>query len=197
MSTGNLQVLLDQSSYSIKFCANVNEPFVFTGTDNMENMPPGLCGSQSLTCSTASPRKTGTVYILQGRRRQRVRLSVYYSHFEKYAVVSQDKVLCKDSGYINLRHCIVRETADNSFQILPRDCDGNILTFTVSSSQEAKDWVQALGRGQQGESPLRPALLPRKGLSCQSLRRSHNSLNKTEKKQPSLLPALEEEGGEE
>ena len=131
--------------------------------ENTENFRPTLCGSQSLTCSPASPRKAGSVFLFQGRRKLRVRLSVHYNHFERFAVVSQDKILCKDCGYINLRNCTIRESGDNSFQILPRDCDGNVLTFTVPSSLEAKDWLKALNMGRQGGSPLRSSLMQKQG----------------------------------
>ena len=151
--------------------------------DNTENLPYLLCGSQTLTCSPASPRKAGAVYMLQGRRKVRVRLSVHYNHFERFAVVSQEKIICKDYGFINLRNCTIRENGDNCFQILPRDCDGNVLTFTVSSSQEVKDWLQALSMGRpQGGSPLRSGsqiLLPKRRIN--------------QKRLPTLLPALAEE----
>ena len=163
--------------------------FLFTGMENTENLPPTLCGSQSLTCSPASPRKAGTVFMFEGRRKIRVRLSVHYNHFERFAVVSQDKVLCKDCGYINLRNCTVRETGDNSFQIIPRDCDGNMLTFTVPSSQEVKEWLQALNIGRpQGGSPLRSARMPKQGPQTLTQKKRVNK-----RRQPTLLPALEEE----
>ena len=156
--------------------------------DNTENLPTLLCGSQALTCSPASPRKAGAVYMLQGRRKVRVRLSVHYNHFERFAVVSQEKIICKDCGFINLRNCIVRENGENCFQILPKDCDGNVLTFTVPSSQEVKDWLQALNMGRpQGGSPLR-SVLPSKGSHVLSPKRRIS-----QKRQPTLLPAVAEE----
>ena len=99
--------------------------------------------------------------MFQGRRKLRVRLTLHHSYCERFVVVSQDKVLCKDWGYINLGNCTVRETGDNGFQILPRDGDGDTLTFAVPSQQEVKDWVQVLNMSRpQGASPLRLALTP-------------------------------------
>lgn len=158
--------------------------------ENTENLPPPLlCGTQTLTCSPASPRKAGCVYMIQGRRKVRVRLSVHSGQFDRFIIVSQDKVLCRDSGFINLRNCTVREAGDKGFEILPRGCDGPPLRFVVTSSQEVNDWLQALNHSHNPLSPLRSALSPKHQQQSPLKARRRSGMQMP----PPMLPALEEE----
>ena len=175
-------------SYSFE---NLCFQLIFEGMNNMDDFPPLLCGSQALTCSPASPRKAGAVYMIQGRRKVRVRLSVHHKHFEQYVVVSQERLLCKDCGFINLRNCTIKENGENCFQILPKDCDGNILTFAVSTPQEVKDWLQVLnmGRSERGSPQWSTSAL--RGSQVTSSNRSLRKIN--HKRHITSLPALAEE----
>lgn len=172
--------------------------------EQVENMPPGICQGRN----GGLPSKMGPVWLVQpgpgGRpRKTRVRLSVYNSNFDRYAVVSQEKLICKDCGYINLKNATIREVETNSsclnrlntqpegvktgqcsFQIVPKHCDGNVLTFLVSSKAELSDWLKAMDNSTQESSlGLKDSLSPRKPLSPRSPRPA--------------MPILEEEGNEE
>ena len=123
------------------------------------------------------PIKEERVYAVQttpdGRRvRIPVVLKVYVNNFGgRYAVISQDKLLCRDSGYINLKHCVIKSSADvepknvvntprNSlsmsqpsrgrsaspfnFQIVSQKIEGQSLMFTVSTRTELEQWLSVL-----------------------------------------------------
>lgn len=161
-----------------------------------ENVPPmSLSGTPLLSQGMdAHPKKSGAVYMTQsmaGRSRKvRVILSVYSNSYDSYVVVSQDKLLCKDSGYINLRNCTVQKD-NNTLQIVPQNGEGQTLSFTVSDCKELDSWLQTLraieeainnpepGEGQVKRVKRRPlGQLPQR---CPSIRRKP------------VLPALTEE----
>lgn len=116
----------------------------------VENMPPLIESSKPK--SDGLPKKSGPVSMVQtvkGRLlKNRVVLSVYQSSYDRYAVVSQERIIVKDCGYINLKYCRVENVTmkglENAFQIIPRKCEGNVLTLSVSNSQELEEWINVL-----------------------------------------------------
>jgi len=101
------------------------------------------------------PKKTGVVSMMHptssGKNvKLRVRLSVHHS----YAVVSPDKEVTRDLGYVNLRRSSVERIKNtNAFQIVPQDCDANTLTFYVNQENDLADWMDSL-RGNDKTSHL-------------------------------------------
>lgn len=126
--------------------------------------------------SGVKPQRSGAVLMtLPGSKQQvRVVLSVYSTNFDRYAVLSSDKALCKDCGYINLKTCGVRRMEDKSFQVLPRECHSAALTFTVSKPCEMEDWLSVF------QCPVSecPTSSPKKSLAL---------------KDKALMPTLEED----
>lgn len=96
-----------------------------------------------------SPEKTGRFTLLQPCRTYGkqfisvpVRLNVYASQFDNYAVVSQDKLIGRDIGCISLKNCRVNNQKAG-FQIVPVKFDGPPLTF-LTDEDEAADWQEYL-----------------------------------------------------
>ena len=92
------------------------------------------------------PKKTGVVSMVHpapngSTIKLRVRLTVH----DSYAVVSPDKEITRDMGYVNLRRSSVERIENaNAFQIVPKDCDANVLTFYVSQEKDLVDWLDLL-----------------------------------------------------
>ncbi len=144
------------------------------------------------------PKKTGFICMFQtvaGQpRRCRVRLSVYETSFDHYAVVSQDKAICAACGYINLKSATV-QIIDNTrltFQIIPKDCDANILTLAVSSQKELKDWLSVLDNGTESQDspPSSPFQQSQSSSGNSRPRRLSDTFDKIKR---NSLPSLEEE----
>jgi len=110
------------------------------------------------------PKKTGVVSMVHptpngANIKLRVRLSVHNS----YAVVSPDKEITRDMGYVNLRRSSVERIENtNAFQIVPKDCDANVLTFYVSQEKDLVDWLDTL-RGNETSNLLRRTRSPHCG----------------------------------
>ena len=135
-----------------------------------ENAPLGMRSGDVPHSRGAKPRKSGSVFLLNragGRSRKvPVVLSLYCGSFDRYAVVSQDRLMCKDCGFINLRHSAVsRLTSGNnnnsdelSFQIIPTKCDGQSLVFSVRHRRDLDDWLTALTPDDSEYTPPAPVL---------------------------------------
>ena len=172
-----------------------------------ENAPLGMMAGDvphSRGTNGARPCKSGSVFLRYpqtgGRsRRVPVVLSLYCGTFDRYAVVSQDRLMCKDCGYINLRHSAVSrlDSSNNSssneelsFQIIPTKCDGQSVVFSVGHRRDLDDWLEALTPDASEYSPPAPVL-----------RRPVESLSKRPRpvsvigKHSSLPALLEEEWG--
>ena len=152
-------------------------------------MPPSLDQLLSIMEPIhAHPVKSGPVFIQQRTGGQtsklRVILTVYTTRFEHYAVISQERILCKDSGFINLKHCKAQKLNNNegSFEISLKDGDLGSLTITPVHSSELKDWISAVNSESQKSTPCR--LLPGRTRSLEIPRTP-------------LMPTLAEEGLDE
>ncbi len=172
-------------------------------TLGVENLPPEVClaaGDMLEACAvvpqtmpsvgvTGKPIKCGALSALQttkdGRAvRVRILLSVYTSNYGRYAVLSQDKAVRRDCGFINLKNATVRtvdmpnggSNSQHCVQILPRDADVQGVTFCAASAAEASQWLAVL----QG--------CPTSSQNKAAGRRRLASLSVTQN-----LPALEEE----
>lgn len=81
-------------------------------------------------------------------RKLRVVLKVYSTVYGLYAVVSQDRAIVKDCGYINLKTCtVLTNECDLSVQLIQRNCEGLTLTFKVSNLDEHKKLSNILNPG--------------------------------------------------
>lgn len=164
-----------------------------------ENAPLGMRSGDVPYSRGARPRKSGAVFLLNrtgGRARKvPVVLSLYCGSFDRYAVVSQDRLMCKDCGYINLRHSAVsrldssnnNNSDDLSFQIVPTKCDGQSLVFSVRHRRDLDDWLTAL-TPEDGECSPPAPVLRRPGESLSKRPRPISIIGKH-----SALPALLEE----
>ena len=139
-----------------------------------ENAPLGMMAGDvphSRGTNGTRPCKSGAVFLRHpqtgGRsRRVPVVLSLYCGTFDRYAVVSQDRLMCKDCGYINLRHSAVSrlDSSNNSsneelsFQIIPTKCDGQSVVFSVRHRRDLDDWLEALTPDESEYSPPAPVL---------------------------------------
>ena len=169
----------------------------------MENIHPSV-QQEYTSLEGGKPSRRGSVWLLQpgSRRRSKVILSIHYSNFDCFLVVSQDKLMCKDCGYINLKSAKIKqlpqspETKLYSFQLMPRQCDSNTLTFGLTSESELQEWVSAL-EDAVNYCPAQKTL----NLSPRRKDSEKQTLNSraetTRKRRSSQLPALEEEGAEE
>ena len=211
-------------------------------TEGVENMPPdpieipqrmathdaridhpsGCPGREGLT---GCPIWEKTVRVVQSTApgkliKVRVILKVYSTSFGcRYAVVSQDKLLSKDCGYINLKHCTVRASADNGrtgmaspgasplgsgqrckptehhFEIISHKNDFRKLVFCVQSSSELEQWLAVLSDPEEREGdPASPEML-----IGSPVRRSLGELSPARLNSPrlckkqTLMPSVEEE----
>lgn len=163
-----------------------------------ENMPPAF----STQVTDGQPCISGRVSLVQevqGRTLLApIVLKVYQSSFGSYAILGQDKLMAKDCGCVTLKNCTIRVIPDKDkrtrhlFQIVPKDCEGVVLTFATASRQETSHWVDDLRSvmGQTDNGPVMRASSGRKPLRPRSVAGQVN-------KRASFLPALEEEGNEE
>lgn len=94
------------------------------------------------------PAFSGSVTMLacSGNKTHRlpVVLSIYKTFYEFYAVISQDRVILKDFGYINLKRCLL-QIKDDVIKLIPigRNAHGQTLTFQVASKTDA-DRISAI-----------------------------------------------------
>ena len=93
--------------------------------------------------------KSGTLFTTRtdpsGRTHKiRVRVEVYTSTYDHYAVVYPDKI-CRACGFINLKNCTLEAVTGPScgFKVIPKDCEGTTVTFLVSSPTELEEWMEA------------------------------------------------------
>lgn len=78
-------------------------------------------------------------------RKVRVVLKIYSSMYGSYGVVSQDRIIVKDCGYINLKTCTVfQNKTDLSVQIIQRNCEGLSLTFQLPNDEELEKLMKFL-----------------------------------------------------
>ena len=147
------------------------------------------------------PLKTGTVWMLPGgptptsQRCVRVNLTVYANDFDRYAVISQDKIYCRAWGYISLKHRMAKQTGETSFQLLNRQSDGGApLAFTVKTPQELHQWMDVLTISKPEQSLEFPK---RNVSSVRRVGRSHSVplVSTPVRRQRLSLPSLREENG--
>jgi hypothetical protein len=72
-------------------------------------------------------------------------LSVYSTPLNKYAVISQERVISKDCGYVNLKNCVVRQSGPKGFQITTCDGEKRPLVFHAKDEVDAEQWMAVLG----------------------------------------------------
>ena len=178
--------------------------------NNMENLPPVLPRGQ-VTEGLPTLSKRVTMYQdVRGKTiKNRIILKVYDS-FDSYAVLSQDKVVGKDCGCFSLKNYTYkmvpagRLSREHKFQVVPRNCEGTVLTFSTGSKQETAKWVEELTRLAGPADPpvalrsvLRP-ISPRAAAAGAASGNKRSSIGSAGgNKRSSLLPALEEEENNE
>lgn len=121
-----------------------------------------------INIGTPGPKKTGVVSMLQPVGDAHIKLRVRLSVHESYAVVAPDKDMCRDMGYVNLRHSTVQRIHNtNAFQIVPQDCDANVLTFYTQDS-DVEDWLKSLQTSNRStlRRPSRPSTGPKRRWSA-------------------------------
>ena len=86
-------------------------------------------------------------------RKFRVLLKVYTSMYDHYAVVSQDRAIVKDCGYVKLKNCtILGNEKDLTIQVVRRNCEGLTLTFVTSDLVHHRCLMAALQSPQNDDS---------------------------------------------
>lgn len=107
---------------------------------------------------------SGRLCLLQchaGKKRKvPVFVRVYKSCFEQYAVVYRDQKYSLQSGYVNLKNCIVKISEDKKtqFKVILNDLEGSGLTFETDSHSQACDWVDVLQPQIVSSSPKKSSL---------------------------------------
>ena len=184
-----------------------------------------LSGSPGREGLSGCPIREASVCVQQTTRegrqvRRPVVLKVYSTSFGgRYAVVSQDKLLSTDCGYINLKYCTVNagpeidqsaETpsradvtrigsrpSEYTFEIISHRNDFRKLVFSVPSRSELEQWLAVLTDPEDREErqdSASPELLV-----GSPIRRSLGELSPTRLNSPrlvkkqTLMPAVEEE----
>ena len=124
-------------------------------------------------------------------------LSVYCTPFDKYAVISQERVMCKDCGYVNLKTSHVRTGVGCSFQISTYDGEKQPLVFYTASEEELAKWVSVLEPCTDASQPI---MVPKAGAFLPGSPRSSGFLTgspRSHSKASMSLTALNEEEEEE
>lgn len=134
------------------------------------------------------PRKTGVVSMVHPTPSgSNVKLKVRLSVHDSYAVVSPDKEVTRDMGYVNLRRSSVERIKNtNAFQIVPQDCDANALTFYVSQEKDLLDWMDSLNCSETPSPLLRRPYSPSRGPCRRPTRRWSAPVG-------TFMPAIEED----
>lgn len=162
--------------------------------------------------NTPHPLKEGRVRMVQQLGNKtitvHVTLKIYSNNYDTYAVISMDKALCKDLGYISLKNATIKRVASSSstrdskenrhgFQITPeqRKLDLEPVTFYTSDSREVDQWMATVTENSRSQSPRGESRRPLLPLG-QRPSRSRSGSNSS-RPGSLLLPALEEEGVEE
>jgi len=182
------------------------------GCENM--MPAGLRENKKNkegNCevfNTSHPLKEGRVRMVQqlgGKTLSTyVTLKIYSNNYDTYAVISMDKLMCKDFGYISLKNASVKrispadskENKKHGFQITAesRKLDLGPVTFYPAEPREVDQWISVVSENTRSLSPRGDSRRPLLPLGQRPRSRSGSNSSRPGSL---LLPALEEEGIEE
>lgn len=194
-------------------------------SNTRQEEPSGSPGREGLS---GCPIREASVVLVhttpEGKQiRRPVVLKVYSTSFGgRYAVVSQDKLLSADCGYINLKYCTVDAIPENDrsaktqsdgdisrlgsrrsqspehrFEIISHRNNFPKLVFSVQSISELEQWLAVLCDPEDREG--RPDCSSPELLVGSPVRRSLGELTPTRLNSPrlvkkqTLMPALEEE----
>ena len=108
------------------------------------------CADSKTQNSSGLEKKSGHLLTTRtdarGRTQNiRVVVKVYASTYDHYAVVYADKI-CQACGFINLKHCTIDPFSGGKncgFRVIPKDCEGNTVTFITNSPADLEEWLNA------------------------------------------------------
>lgn len=110
--------------------------------------------------------KSGRLCLIQKHKGRSVKLQVfvrvYRSCFEQYIVLYRDAKFSLQSGYINLKNCIVDTIPgkQNQIRVTLNDFEGTGVVFETNSDNEAEEWVGALQPQILSSSPSKGSFSP-------------------------------------